>query len=376
MFSVDSIIQQTSIESALQFFARAGYRHAVQSRRTWVINNEAGDAILFPAAIADDRDIRLALSAYEALTTENLNLFDIATLANLPQCDVIRHGISGADADRGNVHLEFSESVTTAWTSILRFAAAGVLTSRTDYRGVPEGATLLTRQVRLGHTETGSFVFKFFCPVAPAGLPQDAADGNPLGRTTVQAIEECLEFLSSTEADEPGNALPPALNRQVANAVASLTPYKSLFTSAKASFAYSHELGNPSPTGVIEKFSTVAFDPFVYTRAQIIGDRLKKAESMGRERLYGHILRLEKESPDKRKDRSYEIGVRVKYGPSRRDVSLKLLPAQYKKAIQWHDQEVEVLLDAVIDKRGPKWVVARLFSLQPVQGEIGPNAII
>ena len=113
--------------------------------------------------------------------------------------------------------------------------------------------------------------------------------------------------------------------------------------------------------------------PFIYSRARSVQDRLRKAEEFEREALRGYIIELHKDRPTAR-EQSRQIALDVKFGSTRRKVLLRLLPSDYRKAVHWHDTDLEVTLDAVIDKRGHIWSVARLFDLKPLdKSAAGPN---
>jgi hypothetical protein len=106
---------------------------------------------------------------------------------------------------------------------------------------------------------------------------------------------------------------------------------------------------------------------FIYSRAASVRDRFAKAEEFGRELLRGFITDLHKDRPNNLGEQSHEITLSVKWEYRTRQVRMRLLPSDYRKAVRWHDDNTEVDLDAKIDKRGHVWTVAEVYSLTPTK---------
>lgn len=114
--------------------------------------------------------------------------------------------------------------------------------------------------------------------------------------------------------------------------------------------------------------NTAAIDlgPFIFSRAQSVRDRLKKAEEYEREILRGYIIELHKDRPTSETEQSHEVTLEIRFGAYWRQLRIRLLPSQYREAVRWHDQNSQVDIDAVIDKRSKVWSVAELVDLRPV----------
>jgi hypothetical protein len=122
----------------------------------------------------------------------------------------------------------------------------------------------------------------------------------------------------------------------------------------------------PQVATIPEGVATLDLGPFIFSRAQSIYDRLKKAEEFEREIFRGFITELHKDRPAKAAEQSHEITLEVKYGTTWRKLRLRLLPRQYHDAVRWHDQNLQVDVDGVIDKRSAVWSVWQLKDFTPV----------
>lgn len=130
----------------------------------------------------------------------------------------------------------------------------------------------------------------------------------------------------------------------------------------------------PLPQVADKPLNNLDLDARVYRRAHSVHDRLKKAEEFARELLRGYIVELHKDRPLPDSEQSHEIKLDVKVGSTRRIVRLRLMRADYHKAVRWHDGNSEIDLDAVIDKRGHFWTVSELFHIGPAKkGPHTPN---
>jgi hypothetical protein len=248
---------------------------------------------------------------------------------------------------------------------VLRYSAAGAMSNRVDYTNVSEQAKAYTNMCHFGQTEYGSFVLKVFCPTNPLNTSWTAPE-EPFGRVATRATLDNFEFLSHHESSDPSVPLPAAFNRQVASAVCRLKP-ESAFFSGGLHVRFS-ALSEPGAEELAPKTEAqqIDFDAFIYGRAQSVYDRLKRAEESQREVLQGYIVDLHKDRPESTDTPKHQITLDVKYGGTWRKVTLRLLPAEYRNAVLWHDTGSRVRLDGVIDRRGHVWSVAVLHDLVPM----------
>jgi hypothetical protein len=117
----------------------------------------------------------------------------------------------------------------------------------------------------------------------------------------------------------------------------------------------------------------IELDSFMYSRAQSVHDRLNKTEDWEREILRGFVVNLHKDRPNISEDPKHEIALEVKYGGSWRKVVVRLTPPLYRQVVEWQVAELELQIDAKIDKRGGRqWTVAELYDMAPVPGQPKP----
>jgi len=372
--SISSVLQKVSPEKMGVFLSKNGYRMDGQDRgRRAVYVNESSEMILLPLdQNADDYSRRL-MDIVEIFANEKSPPDDIVAKIVLPNSDVLRYRVQTPESAWGHLRLQYSQDAMAALYSLLKFTAAGVSTAKREYKRVSESAKLFSRQCNFGQTEYGSFVLKVFCPINPIGVSLDEGS-EPYGRRATRALLENLDFLSSDNAEDPEEPLPPTLNRQVATSVGKLRPASELGTETEVQMKFSsfgHGDALRESLVPAEEISSINLSPFAFSRASAVSERLKKAEEFESERLRGFIETLHKDRPIKDTEQSHEVTISVKYGSSRRLLRARLLPDQYRDAMVWHDNNIHVDIDAVIDKRGKTWSVHQLNSLSAVERGLG-----
>lgn len=370
---LEKILRAIDPSYLARYLLRNGYRlEESHSDAVHVYHKQQAEVLLVPANNKAVDYPRAVANLIEAMTTPTLSFDDVLGLIVVPDCDIVRYQVEGADATWGQLRLGYVHEATHALYDVLRYSAAGVSTARTDYTNVSEQAKAFSNTCRFGQTEYGSFVMKVFCPTNPLAVSVDR-EAPPFGRQVTRATVENLEFLASESASEPSTPLPPAMNSQVASAVMRLKPGWE-FASTGISVRFTAILTGDGAPISDESNESLEFGPFIYARAQSVRDRLKKALESGREVLTGFITDLHKDRPTSREDVSRQITIDAKYGGTRRKVTMRLTPADYSKAVKWHDAEDQVKLDALLDKRGRPWSVARLYEFTTVakqeQGEL------
>lgn len=336
--------------------------------------DSTGRSILLPLD-KQLRDYRRRLfEIIDLFAVDELTSDDVLSLIVLPESDIFRYRIETPDASWGSLQLGYTYEATHALFDVLKYTAAGVSSQKRDYTNVSTEAQAFANGCRFGQTEFGSFVLKVYCPVRPPSLP--SLDYAAFGRETTKATVENFEFIASEESANPSVPLPASMNRQVASAVHRLKPFTDFGTSIVA-VRYGPRTVMPSPSMPLtiqppriempERPVHLDLGPFVYSRAQSIRDRLKKAEEFGRETLVGYITDLHKDRPrSSANEQSRQISMEVKYGSAFRKITMRLVAGDYRKAVMWHDNNEQVRVDAVFDKRGKPWTVHELFELAAV----------
>ena len=377
--NIEAILRKVNPTLVTAFLIRNGFeRKGGRTGKVDIFENQHSDVLLLPVD-QDARDYSTRLrDLLELFTSPLRSIDDIVGKIVLPYSDIFRYRIETPESTWGHLRLSYTHEAMQALYDLLRFTAAGVSTQRPDYRRISESAKLFADQCRFGQTEYGSFVLKVFCPIDPIGT--SSVDSEPFGRSSVRAVVENLSFLSGNRSEDPEEPLPPTLNRQVASAVYRLKPRSELGTAAEVHVQYSQldlpeHLGDQTElTTVAEHSATIKLGPFIYSRAQSIRDRLKRAEEFEREILRGFIIELHKDRPTYENDQSHDITLDVRFGTSWRKLRMRLLPGQYRTAVRLHDNNTQVDVDAIVDKRSTPWHVHQLLTLRPTDSsEAGPN---
>jgi hypothetical protein len=371
--TIDSIIAAIDPGSVKRFLIKRGYSlSGSKPGVAEVYEDTTGVLLALPTNRNASDYARRLRDLLEFFSDIQFPLDDIVGTIVLPNPDIFRYRIETPESVWGQLRLSYTYEAMHALYDVLRFSAAGVSSRRIEYRGgISEAAKAFADQCRFGQTEYGSFVLKIFCPTNPVGVSDPEMLAEPFGRQTTRAVLENFEFLASERSEDPSEPLPPTMNRQVATAVHRLQPHASLGALAEVGLRFAPLSGPPTANGNPEATQTVQtleLGPFVYSRAQSVRDRLKKAEEFERELLRGFIVELHKDRPVPEGEQSHEIKVDVKVGLSRRIVRLRLMPPQYRRAVEWHDENIEIDLDAVIDKRGHVWTVSQLYQIKPTAG--------
>lgn len=353
--------------SVSRFLVRNGYIQEESSQtKIKFYSNSAGITVPLPLQKEAPDYPRRLFDILELFVTDELPIDDVVMSIVLPESDILRYRIETPDTAWGSLRLGYGYEAMQALHSLLKFTAAGVSTANLEYRRVSEDAKAYAQQCRFGQTEYGSYVMKVFCPVRPAGVDYGLLD-EPFGRSSTRSVIENLDFLSSEKAEDPQEPLPPTLNRNVAAAVERLKPYIELGSETEFTVRYSSSLNSSPENMPSEKGSTfvnLKLGHFAFSRAKSVKDRLKKSEELQEEVLRGHITTMHKDRPLRDTEQSHEVTLEVKAGAGYRQLRMRLLPAQYRQAIQWHEADEEVVIDAVIDKRSRVWSVYRLKNMK------------
>jgi hypothetical protein len=371
--SADKVLASISAAQVGSFLRRRGFQLVGEKPEVIrVFENGKREVIAVPldqSATSYARRIRDILEVFVDAWTP---LDDVVGAVVLPCFDVFRYRIHTPEATWGHVRLWYASEVMPAMFDILKYTAAGVYSHKPDYTSVGALPKLFVYQCRFGQTEYGSFVLKIYCPTNPVGAAKDMVSSEPFGRTTTQALIDNFAFLASERSQDPSEPLPPAMNRNVATAVTRLNPQTTIGLATEVLLRYmdldgqSEQMARPvaKPDEVLDR---VDLGQFVYSHAASVRDRLKKAEEFAREIMRGYITDLHKDRPTEKGEQSHEITLAVRHGFRSRQVRLRLLPVDYRRAVRWHDENTEVDLDAKIDKRRHVWTVEELYALRPTK---------
>lgn len=354
--SILSMLESLPIEAVLDLLPRFGYRQLEElPGRGFIFSAATGDQL----AVTTNKKFRdyasATLDLLESLVNPATSLEDVIALLVLQDCDIYRHKFDDDLARWGSFPLNSFNEAIPALVDLLRFTAAGVYSQRRNYTKLPEPAQAFGQQCRMGQTEQSSYVVKIFCPTNPLRTQLIHEQEEPFGRLVTRACVENLAFLSETEAsDAYSGDLPATMNRNVASAIARLQPM-SFHPDASAIVWYSARYTDKT------ELSTVKINQETYTRAAVVERRLEREAGTERIAFRGYIVDLHKDRPQKRKTISHKITMQVQESTGWRNVSLTLLPSQYRDAVRWHDRNHRVQIDALFDKHATPWHALEIF---------------
>lgn len=320
--SIDSLFAAMDPTLVGRFLTKQGFRLVgSKSGLVELYKKDADVMLVLPTDRGDPRFGQQVRDVLELFTDGQTTLDDVVGLVVWPDSDIFRYRLETPETFWGQIRLSYTQEAMQALFAMLRFTAAGVSSQKVDYRGVSESARTFGDQCRFGQTEYGSFVLKVFCPTNPIGISSLDLVGEPFGRTTTRALLENFEYLSSERSEDPAQPLPPTLNRQVADAVARLHPRVTLGVTAEVGMRFAplseRDADNVLPQPGKVEIQSVDLGPFIYSRAQAVRERLKKAEEFGRELLRGFIVTLHKDRPVEDEEQSHEITIDIRYGLGR-----------------------------------------------------------
>ncbi len=330
-----------------------------------VYSSDAGHQVIVPreSYYADYAHSLLALLKALQANEQPRTIEDWFSLLVFPDTVFLQYAIGDPVAEGASLPLHYLVGSTNALYDFVRYTAAGVCSGQSFYTRLPEPAAQLAHECRLGQTQPGSFILRLLLPQKPTNLTAlDTVTAEPFGRQVLQACMDNLEFIHATpKLVGDAEVLPPTMGPQVAEAVARLRP-PSDFASTRADSDFVTKSGEiPQPRQAVE------LSPFSFSRAEEIVVRLKRALQYEEEVLKGFIVDLHKDRPSESDTEiSRSVTLDVKYGGRWRKLTLALLPAQFQSALEWVEQDRELLIRAVIDKNTTPWTVYNLREFRPI----------
>ena len=326
-----------------------------------VFANPEGVELIVPTDPTKRDYPRVLRGLVEVLVDDHLRVGDVVALLFLPDSDLLRYTLDDAEFAIASVPMGYAVDALSAIISMLRYTARGVHSQREGHLRIAREPEAFGKGCRLGHTEHGSFILKVFCPTNPSSI-QIPEGIQPFGRLVVRACIDNFRFLGREDSTDPSVPLPPALNQGVVDALGRLSP--------PSGFARCG-IGARYVTRVPPEGNRTELDvsPLAFDRAKQIGHRLRRTTGIEEEVLTGYITDLHKDPPSKEPEGevNHTISVDAKYGARQRKISLVLLPELYRKAVRWHDDNVQVHLRAVIDKRTTHWAVLNLKEFRSLE---------
>ena len=354
-----ALLAQIPVEQVERFLLRNGFNRVEDDGDGQSFQASDGSVIIIPPP-AHKRDYaKNILMLLESFEEPDLSIGDVLGLIVLPESHLVQHRFVDPMTNWGAIPATKFAEVVSAFIETLRFSAAGAVSGRGSYTDIPPEAKEFARQCQFGQTDVGSFIFKLFCPRRPQ-LLSEASVGRPdFGTKAVISFLENVEFFSSQLANDPNEPLPRAMNRNVAAAFVRLNPPTDYGRSdIKVRFS--------SDVEGLGRQVAVEVDQFAFSRAAEIVKRLDARSELVERDFVGWVVDLHKDRPQARARLSQAITLDVEYGTDVRKLSVRLSPADYRHAVQWHDFDRKVIIRAAIDTRTRPWSVVKLHELRPL----------
>jgi hypothetical protein len=278
----------------------------------------------------------------------------------LVAADVIRFRLPSTAADQ-SIPLDDALQLFQKARDALR--AAGWAASSTQPRAFyltnpPQKVAIFLEQVRMGHTEPGSFVLPVISPLGTieAG-PAEVVDRSdpPFGRSVTRRFAESLGALSrSVAAAKVDDDLSP-FRKSIKDGVSADLCYA---VGAIAEVGRAHAPAEPASVAISFSWSTArpiddASVPrsLVLSRAdaailQDAGQYLRSLSPRPMATITGRVVRLERRDDEA----AGQVGIHGEIAGETRTVTVTLKPTDYARAIHAHELGVEVSCSGVLER--------------------------
>jgi hypothetical protein len=245
--------------------------------------------------------------------------------------------------------------------------------------GNPREVESFLRELRLGHTEPGSYVVPVIAPLGTVeAAPEEVVPrtDEPFGRFVTLRLNSALSALESTigVARETNDV---TVFRETVTAGVSANLCEAMSALTRTARAPGSEVEHPavgiwfswSPSRAVpeqarDSFAIRSEDSSVLEDAAQL---LKRMEIRQRATVVGQVVRLERELDEP--EGTIGIRGRVDDGQDERMVVVRLSPHEYERALRAHDLRLEVTCSGVLERRGTH---ARL--VEPIEF-IAPDAL-
>jgi hypothetical protein len=303
---------------------------------------------------------------------------DVLGLIARPNSDILRYKIETDESKFGHIRADEIKTATAGLYNTLLNSAQKIARIKNRLQ-IRSSAEAYAGACHFGQTEYGSFVLKVFCPTSDIGARTENSE--PYCREVTRGVVENFQFLAQGNVDDPEVPPPQTMSKDVARSIMEMHPATPLTFSAGLSVRFSplkDLLPNTQESCRSQaELQEMQFKNHLFERAEKVYQRYRKAEEFQRETLTGFITDLHMDPPTEKKrqdfDIIHQITMELRFGNGTRKVTSRMMPKDYLQAVEWHAQEIEIVLDAVIDKRSNKWVVHDLFGLKPREGRSEPK---
>ncbi len=373
----ENILAVITPDQVKAFLRARGFAETASRREGWSIMSRDGCSFVVPN---DSELIGYAdtiSSIVESFTTTDITYDEVLYQVFEPNSELMTHRLADLESTSGTATLGTVMKVIKGYYEVIKenakYVARGVLAARVVQRGKE-----YSRSCRLGQTDYGSFILKF---ILPSGTPIVGPQGEQrtFGYEVTSLLEETFAFFARedcVDVDVQQNK-PPSLNRKVVEAISTISPTASLGAVSEVHFRHADTMFVETRQRV--EAPVTRMDSLYFDRIERVRQQFVRAESFQRDVYKCYITDLHKDSPTERPPsavrtgdewvpppKEHKITVELRTGTSRRKLRLVLLPAEYKEAVRWHDEEIPLRIDATIDKRTSNWNVSELHELTPL----------
>ena len=279
--------------------------------------------------------------------------------------DVVRVRVS--EVEGGTLALNHGHKLITGARDMVLSAGCSLSTPQFSYRaGAHREANDFLSQMRIGHTEQGSFIVTLFTPVIPSPMPSlfpDEIDHEaPMGRRVMKRlIEASIATRQALEQTTAGieNAFKNTVEKGVsANSCEALALMVESFESLEisVSWARTRPLSMLSNSARFSKIDS----PVLKEAARFFKTRSPKLDQT----LFGFVRLLKREEEEADGD----INLATTIEEQNRSVKATLQMRDYEKALLAHKEKAMVVLKGDLEHSGNHW---RL--LNPKLKQVIPN---
>jgi len=309
-------------------------------------------------------DLVKTLAAVERRST-----FSVLSDMRRAACDVLRTPVPGR-FDDGRVPMQKAIAHIKGLRTLHLAAAASELRKGKAFHSSypPEALGFADRDLQLGHTEPGSFVFSSMSPAAPLEQPSLFGDAEPFPRLVTKRLATALQAMqagaSARSVERIVGSVDSGVSGNLCDAISALSSSGTEpFEEVRFEFLWSPLMppaGRPIRENIVLPASTI---PTIRSA----GERLREIAPRECE-LDGTVVGLF------RRDEELEglVTVRTRILGRSRDVAILLGPTDYSTAIKAHALQLHVGCRGDLVREGQQWKLARPSGFQIAVGDGSP----
>jgi hypothetical protein len=345
-----------------EFLVTQGWTRASAWREKgydWI--TESQEHVLVPT----DRTLRhyaeTMAGIFEMFVAEEILFEDVLAIASFGSSDIIRRRIDDPATASGSCLLADARSEIAGMKDLLWWSSRRYATKAGTGNKL---ALSYLDQCRAGQTEFGSYVLKVYTPVSVAG---GGPENRSFGRHATMAAAQNVSFLADDDYN-PERPLPAELDWHVAESIVRMKSSAGMWSQAsEMSVKYVKNVqATADQASPAEDHITVPMKSIVFERAEAVYEALRKGELFERLVFNGHITDLHKDLPGSKKQER-RITIRTQINGTNRNVTMRLMPTDYSRAVAWHDSERLIQVDAKIDKRWRVWTAVEYYTIASLE---------